>query len=114
MADKVNHVSLSQSHKWLQTSINQWAWESYQISEKLYAEVAANNMLNENYYVNHIDIVDTRLEQAGLRLANELNRIFKDGFPDAHVIAEAPITNDGVKPGYQPQTKLSDVTNHVG
>ena len=56
-----------------------WMFESYQLSTRLYAEVEENNKLGEAYYDQHIGIVNRRLEEAGIRLAGLLNRLFKNG-----------------------------------
>jgi hypothetical protein len=57
--------------------VTRWLYESYTLSNKLYAEVASNNKLDESYYNSHISLVEERLAAAGLRLAGVLNDIFK-------------------------------------
>ncbi|AMR32736.1 hypothetical protein A0256_15545 [Mucilaginibacter sp. PAMC 26640] len=53
-----------------------WLFESYQISNKVYAEVGSKKTLTDAYYQSHIAVVNQRLQLAGLRLANLLNGLF--------------------------------------
>ena len=66
-----------------QSDLFQWLYESYKISTKLYGEVEKNNVLDESYYISHIDIVNQRLLLGGQRLATMLNFLFKDGLPQS-------------------------------
>lgn len=70
-----------QIKEWQKGSQLKWAWESYQISSKLYAEVDAmkSRSIDEEYYKNHLPIINERIQQAGIRLAGVLNEIFKGG-----------------------------------
>ncbi|MBO9203197.1 MULTISPECIES: S1/P1 nuclease [Niastella] len=55
-----------------------WIWESYSISSGIYAEIDTMKtlQLNDSYYQSHIPVVQKRIEQAGIRLAGVLNKIF--------------------------------------
>jgi hypothetical protein len=80
MADKYDHARRGQIKRWQRAPLMQWLWESYTISSKLYSEVDAmnNKTVPDGYYDSHITIIQTRIEQAGIRLAGILNEIFKD------------------------------------
>jgi len=60
-----------------QDEITKWAFESYKISEDLYAEAAQNKNFDFNYYPKHAREVHRRLAMAGVRLAGLLNAIYK-------------------------------------
>jgi hypothetical protein len=77
-----------QIKQWQSTSQIDWAWESYQISSKLYSEVDSmkTRSIDDSYYQNHIQIVNLRIEQAGIRLATILNEIFKGGNINSELI----------------------------
>lgn len=80
--DKKNKVyfkpaSAQQIAAWQKDDILQWLFESYEISNKLYAEVAQNNKLGDAYYQQHIRTVEQRMEMAGVRLAGILNNIYQ-------------------------------------
>ena len=64
--------------KWQQDDPMTWLWESYQISSKLYTEIANGSNLNDQYYKQHMDMMEKRIDQAGIRLAGIINAIFKD------------------------------------
>ena len=62
--------------KWQSDSPMIWLWESYQISSVLYEEAAANPDFDDDYYKDHLPIVQKRIEKGGIRLAGLLNMIF--------------------------------------
>jgi hypothetical protein len=64
--------------QWQSDSPMQWLWESYQLSSQLYKDVEANKKIDEAYYVKWIPVIHKRINQAGIRLASELNRILKN------------------------------------
>jgi hypothetical protein len=78
LADKFDHATPEQIAKWQSDPVIVWAWESYQISSILYKEVNADgtSKLGQDYYDAHIDVVESRIEKAGIRLAGLLNSIF--------------------------------------
>jgi len=81
LAQKVDQVSAAQVTAWQSDPLIKWIWESYEISSKLYAEIDAMNgrSIDDSYYQAHIQIVQQRIEMAGVRLAGVLNRIFASG-----------------------------------
>ncbi len=66
-----------EAKNWNQDDIIKWAYESYQISEQLYAEAAQNTDFDYSYYPNHAEIVKKRIGEAGMHLAAILNEIYK-------------------------------------
>jgi len=56
----------------------EWIWESYQISSQLYTEANSGQSIDEAYYTKHIGTIHQRIDQAGIRLAGELNRLFNN------------------------------------
>jgi hypothetical protein len=80
--------SSKQIKQWQTSSPIEWAWESYQISSKLYAEVDVmkNRSIDNTYYEKHIQTVNKRVVQAGMRLAGILNKIFKGGRINSELI----------------------------
>jgi hypothetical protein len=81
LAKKYDHLSNNQIKAWSADPLVKWMWESYQVSSDLYAEVDAmkSRAIGDEYYKKHIDIIQERIEKAGIRLAGTLNEIFKDG-----------------------------------
>ena len=63
--------------KFQKEEITKWAFESYKISEELYAEAAENKNFDFNYYPKHAKQIHERLAMAGVRLAGLLNAIYK-------------------------------------
>ena len=64
--------------QWQSDSPMEWIWESYQISSRLYVEVKPGQNIDETYYQKYIPVIRQRIDQAGIRLADELNRIFQN------------------------------------
>ncbi len=54
----------------------QWANESYYITQQISSQLPPDNTLGQEYYEKHIATVETRLASAGVRLAALLNRGF--------------------------------------
>ncbi len=77
MSTAFSAVSAKDIKKWQQDEITLWIYESYKISEQLYAEVEKNTDLDYDYFPNHSEIVKKRLLQGGIRLAGLLNNIYK-------------------------------------
>lgn len=77
MAINYDTATPEQIAKWQSDDPLIWLWESYQVSSILYTEVAENNKLGEDYYNDHIPVIQKQIEKAGIRLAGELNAIFK-------------------------------------
>lgn len=79
LANKYNNVSVEQIKQWQSEPLIQWVWESYQISSELYAEVEQMNkkVIDDAYYQKHLPTIQKRIQQAGIRLAGLLNKIYK-------------------------------------
>lgn len=90
-----------------------WVWESYQVSSKLYPEIKKNNKLGEDYYKEHIAIVNERLELAGLRLAAVLNALFKNAvIPAAANVAVSASAKEETVPAVKIEAK--DAAGYTG
>jgi hypothetical protein len=73
----INHSTAKQRAAWQKQPISDWFVESYQIAEKLSAEVQPDQKLSYRYNFDHIQILNERLLQAGVRLAGLLNELFR-------------------------------------
>lgn len=73
----INHTTLQQRLVWQKQPLSEWIAESYNIAEKLYSEITKpDQRLAYEYNFRHIDTVNQRLLQGGVRLAGLLNSIF--------------------------------------
>jgi hypothetical protein len=101
LAQKVDQVSAAQVAAWQSDPLIKWIWESYEISSKLYAEIDAMNgrSIDDSYYQAHIQIVQQRIEMAGVRLAGVLNRIFASGLAVSSPGTAAPASGTPVTGG---------------
>jgi hypothetical protein len=77
LAAKYDDVTPGQIKKWQSDNIMVWLWESYQITTILYKEAEDNPKFDEKYYQDHLPILKSRIEKAGIRLAGILNDIYK-------------------------------------
>jgi hypothetical protein len=113
IVNKYDNATEEQEKKWQNDNPIIWLWESYQISTKLYSEVATNRHIDEQYYKSHINIVHQRIDQAGIRLAGVLNTIFKN---DAKVkIKLEPPPSGGPHLSQQfPEAKLTEISVLIG
>jgi hypothetical protein len=66
-----------EAKQWRRDGIEQWLFESYQHSEKLYAGAQPGSELKDEYYAANIKTVQLRLQQGGVRLAEVLNKALK-------------------------------------
>jgi hypothetical protein len=100
----------AQIKQWQADSPMEWIWESYQISSELYANTKPGQQIDEAYYQKYIVVTRKRIEQAAIRLAGELNKLFN--------AATAPVINPG--PATTAATtvvltvKLEEVKNAIG
>jgi hypothetical protein len=101
LAQKVDQVSAAQVAAWQNDPLIKWIWESYEISSKLYAEIDAMNgrSIDDSYYQAHIQIVQQRIEMAGVRLAGVLNRIFASGLATSSAGVAVPASGTPVTSG---------------
>ncbi|PJJ60862.1 S1/P1 nuclease [Hymenobacter chitinivorans] len=72
LLDKPTPVQVQQ---WQKDGITQWLWESYSISQQLYAETEKSATFDYKYVPAHLPTVEDRLLQAGVRLAGLLNGV---------------------------------------
>ena len=63
--------------KWLHSKVNDWADESRSLALK-YAYPLENNKLSKTYISKGREILDQRMVQAGIRLADLLNQLLKN------------------------------------
>jgi hypothetical protein len=105
----------AQIKRWQADSPMEWIWESYQISSELYGQVKAGQNIDEAYYQKYIPVVRKRIDQAGIRLAGELNKLFNTAA--APVITTVPTTAAvpaAAVPAAVVTVKLEDVKNTIG
>jgi hypothetical protein len=75
-AEWINHPSESQLSQWSSINVLDWAKESQEYRDQCYETMPENKKLNYRYNFDNIDMVNQRLLQAGIRLANVLNEIY--------------------------------------
>jgi hypothetical protein len=73
--EKINHPTKEEITKWQNASVVDWANESKAMRESVY-EIGEEKNLSYRYNYDHIDQVELRLLQAGIRLAGILNEIY--------------------------------------
>jgi hypothetical protein len=115
LAEKYDHPTDVQFREWQAKPPIIWAWESYQISTKLYEEVDAmkGRSIDKGYYESHIGIVERRIEQAGIRLAGVLNTLFENG-PIPAKSTTSGSESEQTHNGDTPVIEISDAGNHIG
>ncbi|MET0571176.1 MAG: S1/P1 nuclease [Pedobacter agri] len=77
LAKACDVVEKAELKAWKRDVVAKWAFESYEMSKKLYAEAAQNPEFDYNYYPEHAEVIKKRLAQAGIRLAAILNEIYE-------------------------------------
>lgn len=113
MARQYDWANPAQIKKWQADSPMQWLWESYQISSELYADIKPGQNIDEAYYKKYISTIHLRIDQAGIRLAGELNRLFNDVPVKVTVEIASPPVIDEASP--KPiEIKLEDAKNQIG
>ncbi|PWG82536.1 S1/P1 nuclease [Pararcticibacter amylolyticus] len=75
-AKALDHPTKEQVSAWQKTGLNNWIFESYQISEQLYEEAEKDQSFSYRYNFDHIDTLNEQLLKGGIRLAGLLNEIF--------------------------------------
>jgi hypothetical protein len=115
MAVGYDQATPAQIKQWQSTDPMQWAYESYQISTKLYAEAEKDNKPGDAYFQQYLPIVQQRIEMAGIRLAGILNDIFKNQHIKITSVVLMPPPPIGNQPTAKaPVAKLEDVKNRIG
>ncbi len=74
-ATAINHCTTVQLADWKKLTLVQWLYDSYTLSEKVYAETAADTRLDYSYNFKFIDLLNNQLLKGGVHLANILNDI---------------------------------------
>jgi hypothetical protein len=70
------HISeMTGTAEWLKSGVKDWAYESMSLRDKVY-DLPEDKRINYQYNYYNIDLVNLRLLQAGIRLANILNEIY--------------------------------------
>ena len=77
MSQQFDHVPGRLRRQWQRDAPAQWLYESYQLTEQLYAEAAQNTTYNWAYFAAHDPQLERRIQQAGIRLAGVLNAALK-------------------------------------
>jgi hypothetical protein len=72
-------ISIAEKGEWGKGTVENWAYESYQVAKKVYANIPRRRVifnLPRNYYAKMRPIADKQLEKAGIRLAILLEELF--------------------------------------
>ncbi|HMU10790.1 MAG TPA: S1/P1 nuclease [Ferruginibacter sp.] len=75
-ATAINHTTREQRKQWQAEPLSEWIWQSYQLAEKIYADVKPDDKLGYLYNFKNIGIVNQQLLKGGVHLAGLLNEIF--------------------------------------
>jgi len=77
MGQAYDHVPAPLRRQWQRDAPAQWLYESYVLSEQIYAQAAQDTTYGWAYFPEHGAQVKQRIEQAGMRLAGVLNEALK-------------------------------------
>jgi len=101
--------------KWQADSPIEWLWESYQITTELYANAKPGQNIDEAYYQKYIPMIRKRIDQAGIRLAGELNKILaNERVKIVSITLDAPPPISETKDNGSTIIKPEDIKNHIG
>lgn len=76
-AKAINHTSKQQRKTWQEQPMLEWYWESYQLSQTIYAAIKQpDQRLSYDYNFDNVQTVNQQLLKGGVRLAGLLNGIF--------------------------------------
>jgi hypothetical protein len=106
IAKNYDVATAAQIKQWQADSPMEWIWESYRISSELYANVKPGQTIDEAYYQKYIPVIRQRVDQAGIRLAGELNKLFNS--------ATAPVIAAVAPASAATSIKLEEIKNFVG
>ena len=77
-ATAINHTTEAQVKEWQLQPLSAWLWESYQLAERIYAEIKQpDQKLSYRYNYEYYTSLNERLLKGGVHLAGLLNDIFK-------------------------------------
>jgi S1/P1 Nuclease len=78
-ATAINHTTVAIRKSWQQQPLSTWLYESYQMAEKIYADIKEpDQKLDYAYNFKYVATVNEQLLKGGVRLAGVLNEIFKN------------------------------------
>lgn len=76
-AAAINHTSRQQVTEWQKEPLGSWLFQSYQIAQKIYADIKTpDQRLDYKYNFNYLDTLNNQLLKGGVHLAGLLNEIF--------------------------------------
>ena len=75
-ATSINYTTKAQRNEWQAEPVSEWIWQSYQHTEKIYAETKPDSNLSYEYNFKFIGVVNQQLLKGGVHLAGLLNEIF--------------------------------------
>ncbi|MFD0767157.1 S1/P1 nuclease [Mucilaginibacter lutimaris] len=110
-------ATAAQIKQWQSDSPMEWLWESYQISTELYKMAKPGQTIDDAYYQKYIQVIHKRVDQAGIRLAGELNKLFNSTTAPAPVQSTdlaKTLENNATKGIVIGNVPLKDVANFVG
>ena len=102
----------AQIKQWQADSPMEWIWESYQISSELYAKTKPGQQIDKAYYQKYIGVIHKRIDQAGIRLAGELNKLFNN--EQVKITTVTLVPPPPVSTEIAGSVKLEDVKNAIG
>lgn len=72
----INHTTKEQRKEWQRQPLTEWLWQSYELAEKVYADVKPLQKMSYDYNFKFIAPLNEQLLKGGVRLAGLLNEIF--------------------------------------
>jgi hypothetical protein len=76
-ANAINFTTLAQRKTWQKQTLSQWMFDTYQLTEKVYAETVPDSRLDFLYNFKFIAPLNDQLLKAGVHLAGVLNEVFR-------------------------------------
>lgn len=75
--DVINFTTKEQRAQWQQEPVSKWVIDSYQLAEKIYADIKQpDQRLDYKYNYNYVALLNQQLLKGGVHLAGMLNEIF--------------------------------------
>lgn len=117
IAKTYDKAAPSEISKWQSDSPMEWLWESYQITTGLYANAKPGQNIDESYYQKNMPVIRKRVDQAGIRLAGELNKLFNNATAPANMAREdvkKTLENTAAKSLAAGAVDIKDVSKFTG
>jgi S1/P1 Nuclease len=73
----INHTTVKQRSDWQKQTLSQWLYDTYQLTEKVYAETTPDSRLDYYYNFKFIASLNDQLLKGGVHLAGVLNEVFR-------------------------------------